>query len=139
MHYFFTAFVELRLSLLIFSVSPVIPGQRIIPVLQLSSATVQFQGDETLGVKTLLFIEPGSPWENGYIASFNGKLRDELLNGEIFMTLLEAQVLIENWRWGYNHFRPHSTLGYRPPAPETILPFQKEMQISLVLTNHVVQ
>jgi transposase InsO family protein len=70
-----------------------------------------------IGVKTL-FIEPGSPWENGYVESFNGKLRDECLNGEIFETLLEAQVLIERWRHEYNTFRPHSSLGYRPPAPE---------------------
>lgn len=69
---------------------------------------------------TTLFIEPGSPWENGYIESFNGKLRDELLNGEIFTTLLEAKALIENWRREYNHIRPHSSLGYRPPAPQTI-------------------
>ena len=73
-----------------------------------------------LGVKTL-FIEPGSPWENGYIESFNGKLRDELLNQEIFMTLEEAKVLIEQWRREYNQVRPHSSLGYRPPAPEAIL------------------
>lgn len=72
-----------------------------------------------LAVKTL-FIEPGSPWENGYVESFNGKLSDELLNGERFTTLLEAQVLIANWRQEYNHFRPHSALGYRPPAPETM-------------------
>ena len=63
-----------------------------------------------IGVQTL-FIEPGSPWENGYIESFNGKFRDELLNGEIFTTLLEARVLIENWRREYNHIRPHSSLG----------------------------
>ena len=69
-----------------------------------------------------LYIEPGSPWENGYNESFNGKLRDELLNGEIFYTLQEAKVLIENWRYEYNHLRPHSSLGYRPPAPETWLP-----------------
>ena len=69
-----------------------------------------------------LFIEPGSPWENGYIESFNGKLRDELLNLEIFDTLLEAKVLIERWRKEYNTFRPHSSLGYRPPAPEAIQP-----------------
>ncbi len=68
------------------------------------------------GVKTL-FIEPGSPWENGYVESFNGKLRDELLNGEIFYTLREAKVLIEAWREHYNRVRPHSSLGYRPPAP----------------------
>ena len=73
-----------------------------------------------LGVKTL-FIEPGSPWENGYIESFNGKLRDELLNREIFTTLEEAKVLIEQWRREYNQVRPHSSLEYRPPAPEAIL------------------
>jgi putative transposase len=73
-----------------------------------------------LGVKTI-FIEPGSPWENGYIESFNGKLRDELLNREIFTTLEEARVLIEQWRREYNQIRPHSSLGYRPPAPEAIL------------------
>jgi transposase InsO family protein len=70
-----------------------------------------------VGVKTL-YIEPGSPWENGYVESFNGKLRDELLNGEVFDTLLEAKVLIERWRQEYNTRRPHSSLGYRPPAPE---------------------
>ena len=73
-----------------------------------------------LGVKTL-YIEPGSPWENGYVESFNGKMRDELLNREIFTTLEEAKVLIEQWRREYNQVRPHSSLGYRPPAPETIL------------------
>jgi len=73
-----------------------------------------------VGVKTL-FIEPGSPWENGYNESFNGKLRDELLNGEIFDTLLEAKVVIENWRKEYNTFRPHSSLGYQPPAPQARL------------------
>ena len=71
-----------------------------------------------IGVKTL-YIEPGSPWENGYNESFNGKLRDELLNGEIFYTLKEARVLIETWRHHYNTQRPHSALGYKPPAPET--------------------
>ena len=74
-----------------------------------------------IGVKTL-FIEPGSPWEHGYNESFNGKLRDELLNGEVFYTLQEAQVLIEKWRQGYNIFRPHSALKYKPPAPEAIKP-----------------
>jgi putative transposase len=74
-----------------------------------------------IGVKTL-YIEPGSPWENGYCESLNSKLRDELLNGEIFTTLREAQVLIENWRRHYNAVRPHSSLGYCPPAPEAILP-----------------
>jgi transposase InsO family protein len=68
-----------------------------------------------------LFIEPGSPWENGYIESFNGKLRDELLSREIFMTLQEAKVLLAQWRREYNQLRPHSSLGYRPPAPEAIL------------------
>ncbi len=74
-----------------------------------------------LGVKTL-YIEPGSPWENGYIESFNGKLRDELLNREIFTTLLEARVLIEEWRREYNQVRPHSALRYKPPAPEAKQP-----------------
>ena len=69
-----------------------------------------------LNVRTL-YIEPGSPWENGYIESFNGKLRDELLDGELFDTLYEAQVLVERWRRHYNEVRPHSSLGYRPPAP----------------------
>ena len=73
-----------------------------------------------VGARTA-FIEPGSPWENGYIESFNARLRDELLNGEIFYTLKEAQVLIESWRRHYNAARPHSSLGYRPPAPETII------------------
>ncbi len=67
-----------------------------------------------LGVKTL-FINKGSPWENGYNESFNGKLRDELLNLEIFYSLIEAKVLIEKWRFEYNYIRPHSSLGYRPP------------------------
>jgi putative transposase len=69
-----------------------------------------------LGVKTL-HITPGSPWENGYNESFNGRLRDEFLNGEVFYTLKEAQVMIEHWRHHYNHIRPHSSLGYKPPAP----------------------
>jgi putative transposase len=72
-----------------------------------------------LVVKTL-FIEPGSPWENGYIESFNGKMRDELLDREIFTTLDEAKVLIGQWKREYNQVRPHSALGYRPPAPEAI-------------------
>ncbi len=70
-----------------------------------------------IGVSTL-FIEPGSPWENDYVESFIGKFRDELLNGEIFDTLLEARVVIECWRREFNQFRPHSSLGYRPSAPE---------------------
>jgi putative transposase len=67
---------------------------------------------------TTLFIEPGSPWENGYVESFIGKMRDELLNGEVLDTLDEAKVLVEAWRKAYNRIRPHSSLGYRPPAPE---------------------
>ena len=73
-----------------------------------------------VGVKTL-YIEPGSPWENGYVESFNGKLRDELLKGEIFYSLKEARVVIESWRKHYNTVRPHSRLGYRPPAPQTVV------------------
>ena len=75
-----------------------------------------------VGVNTL-YIATGSPWENGYIESFNSKLRDELLNGEIFYTLREAKVLIEQWRIAYNTVRPHSSLGYRPPAPATRVPW----------------
>ena len=67
------------------------------------------------------YIEPGSPWENGYCESFNSKLREELLNGEIFYTLKEAKVVIEGWRRHYNTQRPHSSLGYRPPAPEALI------------------
>ena len=79
------------------------------------------------GAKTL-YIEPGSPWENGYCESFNGKLRDELLNGEIFYTLKEAKIVIENWRRHYNTARPHSSLGYRPPAPAALVwPAPKEI------------
>jgi len=73
-----------------------------------------------LGVKTL-YIEPGSPWENGYIESFNGRMRDELLKREIFTTLKEAKILIEQWRKEYNHVRPHSARNNHPPVPETIL------------------
>jgi transposase InsO family protein len=73
------------------------------------------------GVQTL-YIEPGSPWENGYIESFNGKLRDELLNREIFDTLFEAKVLVNRWRREYNTIRPHSSLGYKPPVPEAYIP-----------------
>jgi putative transposase len=67
------------------------------------------------------YITPGGPWENGYIESFNARLRDELLNGEIFYTLQEAKILIEGWRRQYNTIRPHSSLGYRPPAPEVLI------------------
>ena len=78
-----------------------------------------------IGVTTL-FIEPGSPWENGFIERFNGSLRDEVLNREIFYTLREAQVVIEDWRYEYNHIRPHSSLGYLPPAPEARFPVELE-------------
>ena len=74
-----------------------------------------------VGVRTL-FIQPGSPWDNGYNESFNGKLRVELLNREIFYSLREVQILTERWRREYNTIRPHSSLGYRPPVPETIMP-----------------
>src|ERR1035438_927885 len=76
-----------------------------------------------LGVTTA-FIEPGSPWENGYIESFNGKFRDELLNGEIFDTIFEAKVITEQWRQHYNKIRPHSSLKFRPPVPEVIIQHQ---------------
>ena len=87
------------------------------------TATVVREWLGRVGVQTL-FIEPGSPWENGYVESFNGKLRDELLNGELFYTLQEAQILIERWRRHYNTIRPHRALGYRPPAPEAITPWR---------------
>lgn len=76
---------------------------------------------QRIGVKTL-YIEPGSPWENGYCESFNSKLRDELLAREIFYDLREAQILIQDWHRHYNHHRPHSSLGYCPLAPKTVLP-----------------
>ena len=78
-------------------------------------------GLEALDVQTL-FIEPGSPWKNGYVESFNGKLRDERSDREIFYTPTEAKVLIARWRREYNTVRPHGALGYRPPAPEAIRP-----------------
>ena len=80
---------------------------------------------------TTLFTTPGSPWENGYVESFNGKLRDELLNRELFDTLWEVQVLTEQWRHEYNHQHPHSALGYRPPAPEAILTSSAPSAISV--------
>jgi putative transposase len=80
-----------------------------------------------VGTRTA-YIEPGSPWENGYCESFNSKLRDELLNGEIFYTLEEAKVIIESWRQHYNTVRPHSSLGYRPPAPEAFMPARPASQ-----------
>src|SRR3954462_5192329 len=74
-----------------------------------------------VGAKTA-YIERGSPWENGYVESFNARLRDELLDGEIFSSLREAQIIIESWRRHYNSVRPHASLGYRPPAPEVFVP-----------------
>ena len=73
------------------------------------------------------YIEPESPWENGYCESFNGKMRGELLNGEIFYSLREAQIIIERWRNHYNTKRPHSALGYRPPAPEAIVSMEQRL------------
>lgn len=75
----------------------------------------------SVGARTA-YIAPGSPWENGYIESFNARMRDELLNGEIFYTLKEARIIIESWRQHYNRVRPHASLGYRPPAPEMFVP-----------------
>jgi transposase InsO family protein len=77
-----------------------------------------------VGTRTA-YITPGSPWENGYCESFNARFRDELLNGEIFCSLKEARILIEDWRKQYNTVRPHSALGYRPPAPESIVPIDQ--------------
>ena len=79
-----------------------------------------------VGSKTA-YIEPGSPWENGYCESFNARFRDELLNGEVFYILKEAQIIIEDWRKHYNTVRPHSALGYRPPAPEAIVPLDRRL------------
>ena len=79
---------------------------------------------KAVGAKTA-YLEPGSPCENGYCESFNGRMRDELLNGEIFYSLHEAQIIIERWRNHYNTKRPHSALGYRPPAPEAIVPMDQ--------------
>lgn len=74
-----------------------------------------------VGAKTA-YITPGSPWENGYVESFNARFRDELLDGEIFYSLKEAQIIIESWRRHYNTIRPHGSIGYRPPAPEVFVP-----------------
>ena len=79
---------------------------------------------EAVGAQTA-FIEPGSPWENGYYESFNARFRNELLDGEVFYTLREAQILIERWRRLYNTVRPHSALSYRPPAPESVVPVDR--------------
>jgi putative transposase len=81
-----------------------------------------------------LYIEPGSPWENGYCESFNGKLRDECLNGEIFYSLKEVQIVIEKWSVEYNTRRPYSALGYRPPAPATCSPWDQPNKDSQTLT-----
>ncbi|ABQ39810.1 putative insertion element protein (plasmid) [Bradyrhizobium sp. BTAi1] len=85
-----------------------------------------------LGAKTL-YIAPGSPWENGYCESFNGKLRDECLNGEIFYSLKEATVVIEQWRKHFNTIRPHSSLSYRPPAPQTSAPTLQHLDRSAAM------
>ena len=82
-----------------------------------------------VGAKTA-YIEPGSPWENGYCESFNARLRDEFLNGEIFYTLKEAKILIEQWRVHYNTVRPHSSLNWNPPAPESLLQFNEISMIN---------
>lgn len=74
-----------------------------------------------MGARTA-YIAPGSPWENGFVKSFNARLCDELLDGEVFHSLREARVVIEGWRRHYNAVRPHASLGYRPPAPEVIVP-----------------
>ena len=79
-----------------------------------------------VGAKTA-YIEPGSPWENGYCESFNARFRDELLNGELFYSLKEAQIIIEQWRKHYNTRRPHSALGYKPPAPEAVIPIDQRV------------
>ena len=76
------------------------------------------------------YITPGSPWENGYIESFNARLRDELLNGEIFYSLKEAQIIIEEWRKHYNTKRPHSALGYKPPAPVSLIHLHERMPMN---------
>ena len=89
-----------------------------------------------VGVRTL-YIEPGSPWENGYLESFNGKLRDELLNVELIDTVLEARVLADRYRRHYNTARPHSALGYRPPAPEAALPAVEGREIQTRLHRAV--
>ena len=92
------------------------------------TATIVREWLGRIGVRTL-YIEPGSPWENGYIESFNGKLRDELLNGEIFDTILEAKIVIEQWRVRYNTRRPHSSLHYLPPVPDTKLPYRNSQLV----------
>ena len=92
---------------------------------------------ERLSIKPL-YIEPGSPWENGCVESFNGKMRDELLAGEIFYSIEEAQVLIEMWRQYYNSVRPHSSLDYKPPALAAVLPLASQ-NLQVELSQNVVQ
>ena len=89
-----------------------------------------------LGVKAA-YITPGSPWENGFNERFNGSLRDELLNGEVFYSLAEAKVMVENWRKHYNEIRPHSSLGYQPPAPAAII--QSRVEIKSIVTLNMDQ
>jgi putative transposase len=97
---------------------------RAVDVIDVLSDFFILSGIAAVGAKTA-YIMPGSPWENGYWESFNSKLRDELLNGEIFYTLKEAKIIIEGWRQHYNTVRPHSSLNYKPPAPEaTVWPRQ---------------
>jgi transposase InsO family protein len=81
------------------------------------------------------YITPGSPWENGFNERFNGSLRDELLNGEMFYSLAEAKIIIENWRKHYNEIRPHSSLNYQPPAPKTFIPHGLKMENFIKITN----
>ena len=89
---------------------------------------------------TTAFIEPGSPWENGYCESFNSKLRDELLNGELFYSLAEAWIVIEGWRQHYNTRRPHSSLGYKPPAPVAVVcPATQTQPASLAISTVAVK
>ena len=89
---------------------------------------------KAVGAKTA-YIVPGSPWENGYCESFNARFRDELLNGEIFYTLREAQIIIEQWRCHYNTNRPHSALGYCPPAPEAVVPMDQDRPCTNIHTG----
>ena len=87
-----------------------------------------------VGARTA-YIAPGSPWENGFIESFNARLRDELLDGEIFYTLREAQIVIESWRRHYNAVRPHASIGYRAPAPEVFVPALRRMAGCAIQTS----
>lgn len=92
---------------------------------------------KSLSVKTL-FIEPGSPWENGYNESFNARLRDELLNAEVFYTLKEAQTILKQWRHHYNHIRPHSSLGYKPPAPLALMKEEASAQLKAPASSFII-